>query len=350
MSYPPYPASPGRAETYAPEDPEPQRHTGRTVLIVLLVIAILLGAGLAAYRLIHPTPDAGQTGDRTPTEAVQSYLNALAVGDATTALTYSATQPEDRTFMTDDFMAAVMAANPLTDIDVPAGQSDKTPAVIQATYTLGGQTVNASFTVQKHGRNWLLNGGFLVLDISSLTSKGVALTLNGADVDFAGQLDLFPGVYTFASSDTMVTLDAGTFTIAYPESNPTFDQMHFTLSDQGTALILKAAQAKLDWCVAQQDIAPSGCGFQVADNPDSPVDQTTVTWTLASGATKISSLKPTLEPDTGMGYTSATADLKISLNFHAASVDGLHLYNNESAITQMSADFSDPSQIVVTFH
>ena len=331
------PTGPKRAE------PTPRKHRGVVVIIIVVVVALL---ATAAFFLVRKLDDSGQPGvARTPVAAVQDYLEALSRGDATTALLYSAAQPSDGTFLTNAFLTTTMSASPLSDITVPDGQSAKSPATIQATYTLGGNTVNASFTVQKYGRKWLLDGGFLTLNISSLTNKNVPLTMNGTAVDASTtKVQLFPGVYSFTSANPMLDVTNGTFTIDYPESNPTFNQIGFALSADGTSRIQAAAQAKLTDCLAQKNLQPDGCGFGASSTQD--VDPATIAWSLNPATQDITTIQPQLD---GSSLTSAVATTDITVSLAANTPGQRSLLRATSTITGVRADFTDPDNIVVTF-
>jgi hypothetical protein len=316
------------------------------VLITLLVLVLLALLGVAGWLVLKALDHSDEPGVAySPSEAVEEYLTALSQGDATTALLYSAAQPDVTTFTTNEFLAAMMASYPLTNVVVPEGQTTTSPADIQASYTLDGRTVQAEFRVQLHGRNWLLDGGFLTLDVTSLLRPGVPLTLNGLELA-AGAIDLFPGVYTLASANPWLTLSHPAFTIEYPQSQPTFSQFSFELSDQAVADIRTAAQAKLDWCLVQQSINPDGCGFGFAEPAAGPVDLSTVTWTLGSDSQPLDQSTPVLEPGS---LTSALAEVHLAFSFHAISVDQLHVYDTPTAVTEMRADLTDPTQVVITF-
>ncbi|MCL2735854.1 MAG: hypothetical protein FWD75_04380 [Propionibacteriaceae bacterium] len=323
----------------------PKRHHGVVVVVAVVVLLILgaLGWYLAPTFLgAHEQPGTASS----PTSAVQKYLDALASGDAATALLFSTSQPMDTTFASNDFLSAAMAANPLTDIQVPGGQTTSSPAVIQATYTLGGQPVEAHFTVQKYGRNWRLDSGFLPVDLSALVAKGVPLTLDGADLGAITSLSLLPGVYTLGTGDIMLALTAPTLTIDYPESNPTFSE-GFTLSDEAVSRIQSAAQDHLTTCLAQKELAPAGCGFGFAGTSDgATIDPATLTWTLAADAPAITTIAPQLD---GPSLTQAVAEISITVKFHGVSTDQRHLYNSTSAISAVRADFTNPDQIAITF-
>jgi len=335
------------AATPARALPEPPHKRGSRVIIIAIIgVLVVALAGLGVY-FVPKFLDSGKPGGSSATQAVQAYLDALAGGDADLALSYSAQKPDDTTFMTSDILKAALAANPLTGIQIPAGQSNKTPAVIEAAYSLGGQAIQAHFTVQKYGRKWLLDGGYMVLNLVDLTSSGVPLTVSGHNLGDATKVALFPGTYTLATADPMLDLAGGTFTIEYPESHPTFDQFRFVLSTAAVGAIQAATQNKLDWCVAQKDPRPAGCGFGFAGAADgSTIDPASVDWTVEPDSQDITTMQPALD---GSSTTVATAALAIKVHFSANSTDKRHMYNVPAATTAMKADFSDPTQIVVTF-
>jgi len=324
----------------------PVRHTLRNTLIIVLAVVVVL-AGLAVFLVPRFLDDPDKPGNAlSPTEAVQEYLNAVAAGDATTALLYSTQKPaEDTVFTSDNFLKSLMQASPITNIDVPGDQTTTSPAKIQATYTLNGENVQAFFTVQKYGRLWRLDIGFLPLNLTELTNQGVPLAINSVSLDLITKVYLFPGVYTFTSLNPMLDLTLPTFTIDYPE-NPTIFREGFTLSQQGVATIQQAAANHLTTCLATKELSPAGCGFGFAGTNTGEVDPATITWTLTDDSADISTITPSLD---GNSVSTAEATISISVHFEAISVDKQHLYEDTSSFNTVRADFSDPDNIVVTF-
>ena len=84
-------------------------------------------------------------------EAVKSYLDALAAGQAAVALALGKDQPTDTTFLTDAVLADSLKRAPITAITV-SPPDDEYDNSIEASYKLGDQQVNETFTVQKTGR------------------------------------------------------------------------------------------------------------------------------------------------------------------------------------------------------
>jgi len=329
---------------------KPTKHRTRTVVIIVVIAVVLAIAGLGYFYGPEYLVDPDKPGNATsPVEAVQEYLDALVAGDATTALRYSESQPgDDSTFTTDDFLTASMKANPITDVDVPDGQPASSPATIQATYTLNGQNIQAHFTVRKYGRLWRLDSAFLPLNVTELLQKGVPIEVNGVPVDpLSSKISLFPGVYTFSTSDVMLDLTQPDFTIEYPE-NPTIFRVGFTLSDDGISKIQQAAVSQLDACLSTKELLPDGCGFGFSGVSEGEIDPETITWTLPEDAPDMSTITPALDANS---VTVALATIDIHVSFVGMTTDKQHLYSSDdSGFNTVRADFSDPDNIDITFH
>ena len=323
-----------------------QKKSHAMMIAIIILVVLLLGVGgFAAWLMPKYLDHSGDPGlAKTPTEAVQEFLQALAAGDGTTALLYSTAQPGDTTFLSDSFLATALKAHPITDITVDADQPSASPATIEASYTLDGQAVVAHYTVQKYGKYWRLDWGFLPLTLTSLTNSGVPLSLDNVPLT-TDKIYLFPGVYDLTSRNPMLNLSEPSLTVEYPEKNPSFSES-FALSDDAVSRIRTAAKAQLDACLASQELNPAGCGFGFAGTKVGTVDPATITWSLPDGAPDITTITPQL--DSG-SFTMATASFQLTANFHGVSTDKLHLYNDTSSFSQVQADFTDPDQIVVTF-
>jgi len=325
---------------------ESERRHRRTTAIVIVIIALLILAvlgGLAVF-IFKPFPSSSDDGS-TPAEAVRAYLTALSQGDATLALSYSAQQPGDSTFTTNEFFSALMQANPMTDINVPERQTTASPAVITATYTLGSSHVEARFTVQRHEQGWLLDSGFVGMNLDDLISRGISVTLNDIDITQMSKVYLLPGVYTFGTKDPMLVATAPLFILEYPESNPWFAE-NFSLSEEGISRIAAAAEARLTHCLSLHELIPVGCGFAFSGGEHGTVNPDTARWTLEDDAPDFVGLAYQL--DTSV-YTRVEANITIKIGFEGVSVDKSQMFSGTVEIIAMNADFQDPDNIVVTF-
>ncbi|MDR0783343.1 MAG: hypothetical protein LBE83_06250 [Propionibacteriaceae bacterium] len=320
---------------------------GRRIWIVLLSIA-LVGLTAAAVWVVPQAYDKllGDSGTaRSARAAVEAYLTALAAGDATTALSYSALQPQDTRFTSDEFYSRSLAGNPITNIVVPEEQ-DSGSNLISASYTLGDQAIEAHFTVQKHDRGWLLDGGFLRLSVADLAAAGAPLTLNGVPLGENPRLELLPGVYTLDAADPMLTVSSPNLLITYPESETTFTES-LILSFDAIIAIQDAAKAHLNACLEVQALAPPGCGFGFAGTNIGVVNPESIIWTLDKDSPDLTTLVPLLDPDS---LTTASGLISIKVNLLAYSMTQWELYEDSSTISQVKADFSDPDKIKIVFH
>ena len=328
--------------------PPQRRRRSRAGLLILLVVSLLiLGlGGLGAYLAPRWHDDPVEPEEtQTAAQVVQAFLEALARADAAAALGYSATKTDDTTFLTDEFLSTSQQANPLTDINVVEAASTDSPALIEASYFLGEQKVQARYTVQRYEQGWLLDHGFLPLDIADLMAKGVPLSLNGVDLGTATTINLFPGAYTFASLDPMLTVDSGTFVLEYPESTPIYS-MGIALSQDAVKKIQAAAKSKLSWCLAQKVLEPDGCGFGFAGSRNGTINPDTIKWAYSGKAPKTASIEPSLD---GPSLTRAVASFSVKVSFQALSDDRTRMYQETSGFKRLRADFSDPEKIIVTF-
>ncbi|MCL2783865.1 MAG: hypothetical protein FWD55_00220 [Propionibacteriaceae bacterium] len=326
--------------------PAKTKNRGRGLLIVLGAIALFalsLGGTYIIMQVMNK--ETSLSGSSTAEEAVLSYLNALAAGNADKALLYSAMQPEDRAFMTNEFLASLVAENPITNIDVRPNQAASPDAIIAATYKIGETEVEAEFTVHPHGKTWMLDWGFFPFDISDMTEAGPGVLMNEVELGDTATIYLFPGVYSLTLTDPMLTLTHPEFTIEYPEM-PLFVSQGYTISDEGLSLIQAAIDEHLTYCLTQKTIQPEGCGFGFAGTSTGTVDPSTIAWTLVGQRPDFSAQKFNLDTTV---FTVATVLVDMKFHFEAISTDKRHFYEADSSTTGIRIDFCNTDKIVVTF-
>jgi hypothetical protein len=320
---------------------------GRSIwIIVLLVLAIIIamvGVGLLIMAKFRADPANSNGG---PTGAVEQYLQAIARGDADQALRLSASQPINTDLMTDQFLKSTVAAYPISDISVTPLDSLATPAEVTASYRIGNQPVVGQFEVQQYTDGWLLDGTFITLDLSELTSWNIPLTINDQPVDTGEAISLFPGTYVIASSNSFLQVDNATFTVEYPQKDPEFGQLGLSLTITGADAIRAAAQAKLADCLTKQDLAPAGCGFGFAGTSNGSIDPATINWSIADASSGLDQVALTLDAGSS---TTASASINLPIDFHAVSTDGSVNYSDTVTVISVTADFSTPDHILVSF-
>lgn len=305
---------------------------GAAVLVLALIGGIVWAAPTLFPGMFAPARNA------TPKAAVETYLNALAAGDASTALKAAVTPPTETSLLTNEVLAASQRRAPITNI-VVKDASGSSSAVVPVTYQLGGKPVTASFPTQKIGNEWRLVT--ITRDVQLAGIDHVSVTLNGVPVTEAAHLTLFPGSYLLASANDRLSVTGGEFLVQSPSdfANPTLSA---TLSDKGIADARTASQAFLNACVKKKEMTPSGCGFGV---DAAGVKVKSVTWQVTSGAKalKLANFKA----ESSQPYV-ATVYPYIQLKATVLDSNGRR-YTGTDVITVAKADLSGPD-VVVTFN
>jgi hypothetical protein len=184
----------GPSDRYRPGrgQPTPPRNSNKKILIIVgaSALAVIL---MAVIAVVVATRDPGaqggqgtgsqqtntsQSGASRPSDAVAAYLQALAAGDATTALSYAAEPAPAGPLLTNEVLAKSLERAPVTAIDVPAVE-DQNAKSVSATYTLGDSAVSESFDVVKAGDVWKISRAVKDLDISFIVDGSVPVKING---------------------------------------------------------------------------------------------------------------------------------------------------------------------------
>ena len=209
---------------YNPGQPQqpPKKSNKLPLIIGAAVLALVLIGTIIGVAVVRggddPVAGGGTGGGGTssappaeaklPSDAVTGYLEALAAGDATTALTYASTAPSDTTFLTNEVLAASLKSGAITDINVPE-VTDKYAYSVAASYKIGSQSVNADIPVEEEGDVWKLREVAYDLTLTSTQNKTLPMLINGVQAE-ADKVAVFPGTYTFTT---------GLDNISYGKSN-----------------------------------------------------------------------------------------------------------------------------------
>ena len=237
-----------------------------TLIVVGIVAAVAVALGVA-YAALNATVF-------SPSHIAGEYLSAIASGDYERANEIADPQLDQsqRALLTDAASQtenATISNARVVSVD-DAADGSKTVAV---TYTIGGNTVNDTFTVAPTGSRFLVFPDWTIttpllkrIDVSAsaavteLEINGIAVSAgNASDTDDTGMsFHVYPGTYRvsaaesdYVTSDT-ITLDTYDRTAGYVTAEPTD-----TLTDE----IQSAVDEKLRTCAASTDAEPEGCPF-----------------------------------------------------------------------------------------
>ena len=185
-----------------------------------------------------PPPASGQAD-----QAVTSYLEALAAGNATAALSLGKEQPNDKSFLTDAVLAESNKRAPITDIEVSPPDSEYDSS-IEASYKMGDQQVNETFTVQKQGDVYRLYDVTQDVNLEGIRSRTLPMQINGVGVT-ADRIDLFPGSYVLTTGNDYIAYGGGPMVITSPGDYPSAYDHRPAITEAGTKAVVAAAKTKL---------------------------------------------------------------------------------------------------------
>lgn len=166
---------------------------GAAVLVIVLVVSlIVVFAG-------------GDDSTDSPEAAVQTYLDALAAGDAKKALSVSVTPASD-VLLTDEILKKQRELAPITDITVRKPDSTLgSMSTVNATYKHGDKNVDEDIRVRKSGDAWRVDNGALAITLSN-TGKAPGLSLFGQDISDDTKVYVFPGPLVWGSSNANISV------------------------------------------------------------------------------------------------------------------------------------------------
>ncbi|KJC65111.1 hypothetical protein [Agreia bicolorata] len=301
--------------------PQPGARKSRKGLIVGISIAaavlILGGGGLAVAG-------ASISSSVAPDAQVKEFLQDLVDGRAEAALEVMGEKPSG--LLTDEAYNA--SANHITDFTVGKAKTTGDTSIVTAKITQGGTSYTQEFELAKAGKTfvvfdtWQLQSLPLgVVDVQVQGPAGLAVQVDGNAIDVAdgSSLRAFPGDYEVSVVDDSDLFDAEPATANVvglsddAAGSVATAAVTTTLTEAGTAAARSAVDAYVDGCVAQQSLAPTGCGFGA--RAQDGVSYSNIRWTLT--------VRPTYSVGdwAGNGW-SVTTETAGTLDVVADSVDG----------------------------
>jgi len=323
------------------------------VVVVALIVVLVVVFSNRGTNSNGGTDNNGTTDTtaetKTPDGAVKGYLEALAAGDSATALKYGVSQPQDTTFLTDAVLAASLAINPITDINVQPvdSYSGMTSAYVSATYAIGSDIVDTRYVVTKNGKDWLLNHVTNQVTFTYSYVPDIGMSINGVEIDPAAtdNVDLFPGTYAYGSTNPLLSFSTPQFIV---EDGDGYNSVStdLALTRDAQPQLASAAQKVFNGCMKEKKLITS-CGFGFKRlNGGGKANLSTVKWSVASGKKDFSKVAFKY-----YGYsdaTSASADVNLKISLSVKDTRG-NRYGGNVYVYTVKVDFSDPENMKVTF-
>ena len=242
--------------------PPPKRRRGIVIGLVAAAVVTVL-ALLAALAVVITRSDSGGSGagGESAQAAVVAYLEALARGDAATALSYSKSQPVSAELLTDEILGRQIAKWPITDIRVLDTTDNSVVSQVHVTAKFGNEVSETRLLVEKHG-GWKLSNGFIKIDKTQIGQKDAeTLTVFGQPVDQPRYV--FPGFVDVGSTSPYLSVTSKPMLLQELAAGVSVMSMSFKLSDAGEQAIRAAIADSFTACTNSNLIRPPNCPVRV---------------------------------------------------------------------------------------
>jgi hypothetical protein len=214
---------------------------------LLYWLGVVFGvAALAAGVVVTALGIAATPG---PGAVVRAYYDALAHGDAPTALAYGTVPRGPRLLLTSAVLAEQQDVAPIRDISITSAVVHGTRATVEVRYVLGFPSVNAPVTdrlgLHKDSGDWRLDR-VAVATAMRLDGARARLSALGAQVP-TGRMLLFPGALPLRLDTPYLQLDAFHDTVTFDALSNT--DVAVEVSKAGRDAMLGAVRDSLRSCL-----------------------------------------------------------------------------------------------------
>ncbi len=269
--------------------------------------------------------------------AVKNYLEALADGDAKKALSLTAVEPLDTSFLTDEVLQASAEMGKITDIRVGEVANEYT-SLVPATFKVGDQAVTEDFYVAKAGDGWKMKDAGSEIDFTNMRSNTLPLLVNGTALD-ADKVMLFPGVYELSTGSDYVSYGTGKFTVKSNNDYLSSSDLTPALTPAGEKAYVSAVKESTDACLQKRDLSPANCPNQAGSSQTYKIEKDSIKW-RQRGTNPFANLRPRLDFDNPNIATSRPS-LQLEITADCNSSSGrcnLRTYSSSEATVDMTAD------------
>lgn|GEM_PF-5121113 len=322
-----------------------------TVVVSSLLVVLILGlVGVQAFVGLPGlapwfTPAPAVAPATGAVNAVSEYLEALKAGDAAAALAMSRPKVRDMSCLTNEFLQATIAKNPISQIGnvKTLGEGSNTQQLVSASYQIGAEKITNWFNVDLIDGVWLLSEVTSSIDLSSVSPELTGLKLNGFAVS-TDIITLFPGIYELTIENQWIEVAEDRLIVEAPRAGQSFFSAALLLTKTGSSEVSKAITTKLDTCLKTQELAPTGCGFGIRITSDKPIKKSTIRWKITAGENEVAKIKPAL----ALGSVMQTRNY-VNIEFAFRGIDESEwLWEGQSTVRVVMADLSQ-EEIAVVF-
>jgi len=278
-----------------PKNRKPLYITIGAAVAVLAVIGVIVTVLITRSAVDHPSgpPPGGAT------EAAKGYLEALSRGDAKTALSYGAAQPESTDLLTDDVLKKQLAKMPISDIEI-LGQDNKPGAdekntLVRVAVKLGGKRTESRLPMVAVDGGWKLRSA--AVNVGTLarsntdSSPDSTLMIFGKPIDPSGHFYVFPGYFEVGTATPYLTVNQPGPASFDQLDGGMFLELKWSMPDSAKPAIEEAVRAWLTKCYSP-GAKPDYCKELIGGTDWEDYDANTVALT---GPIDLSGLKITYD-------------------------------------------------------
>ncbi|MEZ0350740.1 hypothetical protein [Mycobacterium sp. pR1184] len=225
----------------------------------ILVAAAVVGVIILAHR---------DRGGASAGDAVKSYLQALARGDAETALSYGIDRPATTGFLTADILKRQGARWPIRNITILHDNSSAPGAAlsmaqVHASATFGDQTSDVILHLRMDHQRWKLTSPAIKFTPGLGASMGNAaaktVTVFGEPIGNS-TVYVFPGWIDIGSTNPYLTVTVPPLLLdQLTMAAPFWVHPTFAVADQGREAVGAQLTATMANCQRSSLLAPPGC-------------------------------------------------------------------------------------------
>ncbi|OJZ76224.1 hypothetical protein BRW65_02035 [Mycobacterium paraffinicum] len=258
-----------RSDRYASTGVGPR--TSRKRLILALAAAATLLAVLAVAVIVTVSRGREDAG-RSAGDAVKRYLEALARGDAATALSYGIDQPATKEFLAAATLNTQVAHWPIRHIQIMHDNSSEpgtalSMAHVHAVASFGDQTSDAVLNVRMDHNHWKLPAAAIKFFPGFGASMGNAaaktITLFGRPIGDA-TVYVFPGWIDIGTVNPYVSVTVPPLLLdQLTMAAPYWVYPTFALADRGRDAVSAQLAVAMGSCQESSLLAPPGCPVRV---------------------------------------------------------------------------------------
>lgn len=237
---------------------------GAAVIVVVAIVLLITRAG-----------GGGERGGSSAGDVVKSYLEALARGDAETALSYSADQPASTEFLTGDILKKQVAQWPISNIRILHDNSTAPGAALSMAHvhvvaTFGDNTSDATIDLRMDQGRWKLILAAIKFTPGLGASMGNAaaktVTLFGKPIGDS-TVYVFPGWIELGTTSPYMTVTVEPLLLdQLTMSGVLWVHPTFALSDKGRDAVEAQLAAAMANCQKSNLLAPPGCPVHLDPN------------------------------------------------------------------------------------